>query len=87
MAKGKIGTSMGGAIEYRYELKSGVKNCQNCSNFCKRGDPLLNERKNGYCREFGILISDNSNARLCKAFQKKTQAKKAKGRKVFVGKR
>ena len=77
MAKGQYGASMGGSMEYRYSLKPETKNCRNCVNYQRRGDPLLNERKFGRCKEFGILITDCTNAKLCKAFQNMHESKKA----------
>lgn len=82
MAKGQYGASMGGSMEYRYSLKPETTNCRNCIHYKRRGDPLLNEHKYGRCNAFGILISDCTNARLCKSFKNKhgvDKAKKSKG--------
>ena len=76
MAKGQMGASMGGAMEYRYTLKPGTKNCRNCSYYKKQGDPLMYERKCGICNQFGITITDATNAKLCKAFKNKNGSKR-----------
>ena len=76
MAKGQYGVSMGGSIEYRYSLKPETKNCRNCTHYKQRGDPLKYEHKYGRCNAYGILISDCTNARLCKSFKNKHNGSK-----------
>ena len=69
MNKGRIGTRMGGSIEYRYGLKPTTRNCRNCAYYKRSYDHVSDKPKYGYCREFSILITDCTNARLCKKFQ------------------
>ena len=87
MAKGQFGVSMGGTLEYRYSLKPETKNCRNCNCYKLRGDPLLNERKSGYCCEFEMLITDCTNAKVCKAFKNRHCKKSVPKRKKGNGKR
>ncbi len=78
MAKGQYGASMGGSLEYRYTLKTSTRNCRNCIHYQKRGDPLLNERKWGRCNHFRMLISDPTNAKLCKSYSNAHSGKRTK---------
>jgi len=78
MAKGSIGTSMGGSIEYRYSLKMTTRNCRNCANYSKGKEDFWGGRQSGFCRKFGIEITDTSNAAVCKAFRNRHAGKKEK---------
>lgn len=76
MAKGSIGTSMGGSIEYRYSLKTTTRNCRNCANYSKGKEDFWGERQSGFCRKFGIEITDTSNATVCKTYKNRHVNKK-----------
>lgn len=59
--------------KYFYQLKPETANCKNCVHWKRQGDPVKYEWKFGYCRKFGIRITDVTNARRCKAFKNKNQ--------------
>lgn len=71
MAKGQIGVSMGGSIEYTRQLKPTTKNCRNCKKYKASG-------RCGICRQFGITITDTTNAKYCKEFDGKKKGKPRK---------
>ena len=74
MAKGTVGVSLGGSIEYRYQLKPTTKNCKNCKNYKQRSDSSTHQSKAGMCSKFHIIITDVTNARLCSSFTNKNSS-------------
>lgn len=65
----KTGTSMCGKVETvnKYNINSKTKNCYNCNAYDKSAH---------FCYEFGIDITDKTQAKYCKAFPSKVHKPK-----------
>lgn len=78
MARGAIGVSMGGSIEYRYQLKPTTRDCRNCKNCKILEPPSFRGRSSILCAKFHIPITDTSNAKNCVGYENKNSRNSGK---------